>query len=86
MHESIIEAVSEIDEDILFADGFDAALIGAVTVGGNTLALYDREKCIQVLVSRDGMTYEDAAEFFEFNVAGAYVGEKTPAFTVLLNH
>jgi hypothetical protein len=29
-------------------------------------------------MERDGMSYEDATEFFEFNIAGSYVGEATP--------
>ena len=28
----------------------------------------------------EDMSYEEAVEFFEFNVTGAYVGEHTPAF------
>lgn len=27
---------------------------------------------------RDGMSYEEAIEYFDYNVSGAYVGEKTP--------
>jgi hypothetical protein len=27
---------------------------------------------------KDSMCYEDAVEYFSFNVEGAYVGEKTP--------
>ena len=48
------------------------------------MAVYDYEKCIQVLVERDGMTREDAEEFFDFNVVGAYVGENTPIFLYTL--
>jgi hypothetical protein len=29
---------------------------------------------------RDGMDYDEAYEFFEFNTLGAYVGEQTPVF------
>lgn len=35
---------------------------------------------IETLVSRDGMTYEDAQEYYDFNVVGAWVGEATPCF------
>jgi hypothetical protein len=28
----------------------------------------------------DDMNYDEADEFLDFNVAGAYVGESTPAF------
>ena len=47
------------------------------------LATYDRDKCIEILVKRDEMTYEEAVEFFEFNVSGAWVGENTPIFLTL---
>ena len=29
-------------------------------------------------MTRDGMTEEEAQEYFDFNVEGAYMGEKTP--------
>jgi len=56
------------------ADGFDEAIIG---VSGNKI-VYSRMKCIQILMIRDKMTFEEADEFFDFNVEGAYVGKKTP--------
>ena len=31
-------------------------------------------------MKRDKMTYEDAMEFMEYNVVGAWVGELTPVF------
>ena len=68
-------------EELLLADGFEAALIGTGERWGQpTIAVYDREKCIEVLEKRDGMTQEEANEFFEFNVVGAWVGEQTPIF------
>ena len=80
------EALAEIDDEILCADGFDEALIGyAQRCGQPALAVYDREKCIDVLVERDGMPREDAEEFFEFNVVGAWVGERTPLFLYRLD-
>lgn len=75
------EALAEIDEEMLMADGFDEALIGyAQRCGQPALAVYDRNKCIDIMVERDGMSYEEAEEFFEFNVVGAWVGDRTPLF------
>jgi hypothetical protein len=37
---------------------------------------------IEVLQERDEMTYDEALEYFEFNIAGAYVGEQTPVFVM----
>lgn len=65
-----------VDEDILKADGFDDAIIG---IEESTYRLiYSVTKCIDILVKDQGMTEDDAIEYFWFNVAGSYVGEKTP--------
>jgi hypothetical protein len=72
------------NEETLFADGFDEALIGyAERFGMSPVALYDREKCIAILIKRDGMDREEAEEFFEFNVIGAWMGESTPVFATI---
>ena len=76
--------LTEQDPDLLFADGFDLALLGCVQRFNQTVVLYDRQKCIQVLMNRDGMSSEEAEEFFEFNVVGAFVGDYTPAFATIL--
>lgn len=76
--------ISEVNEEMLFADGFDDALIGYVErFGQPPLALYDREKCIGILM-QEGMSHEEAEEFFEFNVIGAWMGENTPCFATLM--
>jgi hypothetical protein len=31
-----------------------------------------------VLMTRDGMDYDEASEYIDFNCVGAYVGEQTP--------
>lgn len=58
---------------------FDEALIGLTEGHGGTRAVYDSEKCIEQLMSGDGMSYEDASEFFSFNTLGTYV-EGYPVF------
>jgi hypothetical protein len=78
------EWLGEIDPEMLLADGLEDALIGYVErFGQPALALYDRDKCIEILMTRDGMDYEGAVEFFEFNTLGAWVGEHTPVFATL---
>jgi len=76
-----IEDAGYEDEGLLLADGYEAAFMGvAVSAGRKLLAVYDIDQCIGVLMQRDGMTYEEAEEFFSFNTLGAYVGEQTPLF------
>jgi hypothetical protein len=76
--------LAEIDPDILLADGFDDAIIGWTdSWSGNSRevrAVYSVAKCIEILMFRDGMSHDMAEEYFEFNVAGAYCGPKTPVF------
>lgn len=80
---SIRDYFYEIDEGFLFADGFDDAIIGQVAIAGRRdVILYDREKVIKILMK--DMSQEDAEEYFEYNIQGAYVGEATPAFATLL--
>ena len=68
------------DIDFLKADGLDDAIIGisCIKPSGEYVVVYSRSKCIDIFMQRDGMTDEEALEFFEYNVEGAYVGEKTP--------
>jgi hypothetical protein len=73
MLEIIIENYQ--DEEILKADGFDDAVIG-IEVHSMRL-IYSVQKCIDIL-KEDEMDEIDAIEYFEYNVLGAYVGEKTP--------
>ena len=72
MIENIIEKYP--NESFLKPDGFDEALIG-IDIKSMRL-VYSVSKCIQIL-SKD-MNEIDAIEYFDFNVSGAYVGEKTP--------
>ena len=75
-------AANDNEEDLLLADGFDAAFIGTgQRCGHPNIAVYDRDMCIDILAN--DMPYEEAVEYFEFNVAGAWVGEQTPIFVDL---
>lgn len=66
------------DNECLIADGFDDALIG-ISAGMNPVAVYDHDLCVDILM-KEGMTDEEAVEHMNFNVTGAYVGDKTPVF------
>jgi hypothetical protein len=66
-------------------DIYDAALIG-ITEGnfGQRVAVYEAGKCIEALMSAHEWDYEDAREWYDFNITGAYVGPATPLFIDLL--
>ena len=74
------DRLAEANPEALLADGFESAYIGICRRFNTALAAYDYDKCINVLMNRDGMSSEEAEEFFEFNTLGAWVGEGTPVF------
>ena len=66
------------NEEALFFDGLDAAIMGVARRCGHlSLVVYDRDLIVKQLVA-DGMEEDEAEEFFEFNIAQAWVGENTP--------
>lgn len=59
---------------------FDEAILGVVErCGKEPYIVYSEEKLIEILESQ-GMDHEEAVEYFEFNMAGAWMGEGTPGF------
>lgn len=76
-----LEWIRELNPDALLADGFEDAIVGvAQQFTKDPLVVYDRAKCLEILQARDGMEYDEASEFFDFNVQGAWMGESTPLF------
>ena len=70
------------EEGVYLADGFEDAFLGIAQRFGWSapVAVYDHEKCLQILETRDGMDRQGAEEFFQYNVIGAWIGEQTPIF------
>lgn len=67
---------------MLKIDGHDDAIIGQALIWRDKSRLevlvYSGEKICETLMSRDGMSDEDALEYVAFNIEGAYVGPHTP--------
>lgn len=74
--ELISKKVEESGDWTMFADGFDEAILGIDSTSQRVI--YSVKKCYNILQNRDGMSDEEAEEFFAFNVLGSYMGEKTP--------
>ena len=63
------------------ADGLDRAIMGTVVAfGRKETVLYSVSQIIDILMERDGMTPDEALEFFENNLLGSYNGEGMPAY------
>jgi hypothetical protein len=68
------------ESELMFADGHDEAILGIAERDWIPLVVYDTAKIIKLLRNRDRMSFDEAEEFFEFNIAGAYLGDQTPLF------
>lgn len=77
-HETLMD-----DESIaLTMDGYDDCILGTVErFGLEPIYCYSLDKVIAKL-QKDGMTYEEAWEFYEFNMVGAWMGDGSPCFMV----
>ena len=66
------------------ADGLDEALIGtAYRIDLGEILVYDFDKCVDIFMDINYWTEEEAIDWVEYNVVGAYVGEDTPIFVKL---
>lgn len=74
-------------DDLLFLDPatrYDSCILGVADgCGRGPVVVYDTDKVIASLVE-DGLSEEDALDYFGFNIIGAYVGERTPMFLTRL--
>jgi len=77
MRDKITEYYSD-TEPVTFADGLDEAIIGFDPNAWKVV--YSRTKVIELLQSRDKMTEEEAIEYAEYNIFGAYIGDATPVW------
>lgn len=77
--ENIRDLIAEMDPEALFADGWDGCIMGTSWSPGRPLiVVYDAEAIIEKLAQE--MNYTEAEEYFDFNIEGAWVGERTPVF------
>lgn len=80
MDEEMIEEIYDrCDDDVVFLIGFDECIAGYSFSNGLQILIYDVEKIIDVLEDQ-GMTEEEAIEYFEFNIESSHIGERTPIF------
>lgn len=68
------------NDNVVFADGFDEAIIGVLNIDGNPQVVYDKWAMVNILRCSEDMTFEDAVEFLEYNVWGSYIGPSTPIY------
>lgn len=82
MRELVEEFLNEDNPLALFLEkGFDGAIIGHTQrMNQSSLVTYSVDKIVEIMVERDGMSYEDAIDFFDYNIGGGWLGDGTPMF------
>jgi len=53
---------------MLKMDGLDPACIGSVELKDGKHLVYSTQSIIDILIQRDGMSEDEAVEFFDFNI------------------
>ena len=82
--EELKKYIAEANEDMLFVLGLDDAIIGYIErAGTSSIALYDKNKVIHILMDQ-GYSEEEAIDSFYYNIIGASYGENTPGFATFV--
>ena len=75
--------IDEMAEGAIKLDGLDDAILGIVEEFGNSpRILYSKNKILNILSERDGMTWSESEEFYDYNILGLYAGEQNPIFLI----
>lgn len=67
-------------DDLLFADGYDSAIIGVCGGFDSGRVAYSIPKMIEIAAKDLSVDYDEAIEWLEYNTFGAYVGKHTPIY------
>lgn len=68
MREAIEERAQNDEASVMLLDGLDDALLGVTGMGESLQVCYSEQKCLEVLIEQQGMSEEEAREFFAFNI------------------
>lgn len=79
-------ALEELNPEAIWYDGLDYAIVGiGCQYSKDPVVVYEEERIIFILISEQEMEYEEAWEYYSFNIAGAWVGDSTPIIMVGLD-
>lgn len=81
-----VDDLTEMNPEALTADGFEDAVIGyTINTPHPHVVVYDVDKCLKIMMERDGMSAEDADDYLSFNTLCCFVGPNTPLFVKVVN-
>ncbi len=74
------ELCEHFGDDLLFADGYDNAIIGVCGGHDSGRVAYSISKMIEICAREMAIDQDEAVEWLEYNTFCAYVGEHTPIY------
>ena len=74
--------IDEYAEGAVLLDGLEEAIVGIVEDFGSPgrKMLYSKQKILNILQERDVMTYDEAEEFYDYNIKGLYASDQNAVF------
>lgn len=78
-HQGVADWGEELEEPLITFDGLDEAIIGIVQVHTQPSRVAYSYSTIIDLLEFKGMSYEEAIEYFDFNIGCLWAGDNTPA-------
>ena len=67
-------------DDLLFANGYDNAIIGVCGGHDSGRVAYSVAKMIEIAANDLSIDQDEALEWLEYNTFGAYIGNNTPIY------
>jgi hypothetical protein len=68
------------EDDFLRVDGFDDCVIGSCEKDHHLVLVYSIDAIVDKIADDDNISYEEAEEYFYYNIAYQRLGPKTPMF------
>lgn len=77
----VYRSLEQINKDAVVAEGFEEAYIGYLRRANKpTIAVYDYETCVEILMEQESWDRKKAVHFMETGVVSTWLGNSTPSF------
>lgn len=81
--EATERALEDLNPEAIWYDGLEDAIVGiGCQYSKDPVVVYEEERIIFILMSEQEMEFEEAWEYYSFNIQGMWVGDNTPIIMV----
>ena len=80
----VYQRLEDINKEAVIAEGFEDAYLGYARRSDKpTIAVYDYERCVEILMETEEWDRDKAVKFMENGVVATWLGDSTPPFMFL---